>query len=269
MEVLNHRAAFWLVPFQMLRRGHFLYIAYLLSVGAILGFTLPHLHQLLLNQGAKLLADKMASAEEIENLRRIIELLILAIASPVVLAALAAPVAEMMNNSGISLKSLLERTPRGVVFAGAALIAIFFRSFRLLIPLFLLSFCYLLAENSFALGEREFYGAVGVTALVLLIFLWRSVKLLAAPVAGVCWEIGGKRVLSESARILTGWELSLWLLVLGCTVFITLTELVPLFFEISSPQQLRCGASGLVIWYGVTALAGLVCSSSRSPAASK
>lgn len=251
-------------PLHVIKRGHIFYLLYLGIIAGMIGVVAPPLHRLLLDQGAKLLAGQMMSWEQIVLLRRFIGFLIVLLASPVVLAAFTLIVGDRSATGFRAVQALIQRTPQAIAIAGAALVALFFRSFKLLIPLFVIFVSYLIIEEMFKLGDREFLGALIITAICVSPFLWRAGVLVTAPLVGVLGNVGGKKVLAESYRVMRGHEFEVWLLVLGGTTgavsFIALIAVLGVIL----PQPLHVGILSALGAYTLIALSALVEAALRS-----
>ena len=261
---MNRSYQFLVAPFALLKRQHLAYLTYLSIVFGTLALVAPYLYGLLLDQSARLFAERMIPLEQLGLLRRFIGGFVLTLTLPVVITALTLPYRGESPSSWRTITGLLRQTPRGCAYAGAALIALFFRSFRLWIPLFFIFLAYLIIEEQLQLGDREFFWTILGTSALFAPYIWRSGTLLVAPTLAVLGNIGGRTVLAECSRTMRGKEYEIWILILGCAATPLSIQALLKTMSLEIPPPTVYLTIGSTAWFLLSALGALVAQAPNS-----
>lgn len=242
------------LPLVLLRRGILSYISYLTITGIVLRAVGGAIHNLLIGEATRLLTTGVIDVSQHARMKLIIPWFVIILAMPVVLAVLALPVRVLKTEGKLAFSPLIRATPRAVVRAGSATIALAFHSFRLLIPLFLLGLGFIFALETFE--PRTTLIGTTLIALGLLPWFWRFGAALGAPIVAVLTESGGRTALRESKRRSLPRLPLIWAIVTLSFTLIALT-LTRVDVLALSPNT-RCGIVIVLGWYFFTVLTGLL-----------
>lgn len=244
-------------PWLLLKRGHLHYLSYLALIGGALAGIAPLLLATMQKHGEEVLLQHAVGIDERVRLAFFTEIFVGLLTTTVLIAVFSIAAHLSHRREKITVTALLRATPRAVTRAGGAIIAGFFRSLRLIVPVFFIGMGYAIAERFFNLGHEAFRIACVAMILGVTPFLWCGVGVIITPIVAVCGELGGRDASAAARAVVQVNRRSVWLIIaLGVAIGTGINGVLDRG-ELPLPDRLRLPLFLVTGWYFVTALADL------------